>query len=145
MTSSQQPFIPYNEKGLAMTEEEVNAEIERVQQRITSNLQQIDDNYVKANQMLASKLLPALEKFEQASGDIWDRSKVRIDLSNIVVQLTNKLFLISLGCLSLNRWLIRKISKTTIQKQQAHIDHQQHPLLETIHFIQLVLESVGEY
>lgn len=69
-------FIPRNKQGQPMTKEEVDLEIERLQQRITYNLQTIDENYAKCNLLITTKMLPAMDKFDQASNEIWERSKV---------------------------------------------------------------------
>lgn len=58
-------------------DEEINAELERIQQQITLNLQEIDKNFATCNQLVASKIIPEMERFAKATMDIWESSKVR--------------------------------------------------------------------
>ncbi|CEG64133.1 hypothetical protein RMATCC62417_01166 [Rhizopus microsporus] len=56
-------------------DEEINAELERIQQQITLNLQEIDKNFATCNQLVASKIIPEMERFAKATMDIWESSK----------------------------------------------------------------------
>ncbi|KAI8971044.1 DASH complex subunit Ask1-domain-containing protein [Pilobolus umbonatus] len=58
-----------------MTEEEANAELERLQQSITLTLQEIDKNFSECNQIITSKILPEIDNYAQASQSIRDSSK----------------------------------------------------------------------
>lgn len=59
-----------------ISEEEANAQIERLQQRLTLTLQEIDKNFTDCNQVLTSKIIPEVEKYSESTQRIWNHSKV---------------------------------------------------------------------
>ncbi|KAF1802599.1 DASH complex subunit Ask1-domain-containing protein [Mucor lusitanicus] len=59
-----------------MTEEELNAAIERLQQKLTKNLQNIDRNFTECHQIVNSEIIPNLEKYKAQTSKIWESSKV---------------------------------------------------------------------
>lgn len=59
-----------------LSEEEADAEIERVQQKITLALQQIDENFATCNQIVTSRIGPGIDQYGEASQQVWDFSKV---------------------------------------------------------------------
>jgi hypothetical protein len=61
-----------------ISEEEANAQIERLQQRLTLNLQEIDKNFTDCNQVLTSRIIPEVEKYADSTLRIWNHSKVKI-------------------------------------------------------------------
>ncbi|KAI9262080.1 DASH complex subunit Ask1-domain-containing protein [Sporodiniella umbellata] len=60
-------------------EEEKSSELERTQQQITLNLQEIDENFAKCNHIVASKIMPELERFAEATEQMWDSTKIWLD------------------------------------------------------------------
>ncbi|CAO3615853.1 unnamed protein product [Mucor hiemalis] len=58
-----------------LSEEEADAEIERVQQKITLALQQIDENFATCNQIVTSRIGPGIDQYGEASQQVWDFSK----------------------------------------------------------------------
>ncbi|KAI8384334.1 DASH complex subunit Ask1-domain-containing protein, partial [Radiomyces spectabilis] len=61
---------------MAFTDEDANAELEKLQQNITLTLQAIDQNFAKCNQIVSSSILPAVDKFAEASKGVWNGSKL---------------------------------------------------------------------
>ncbi|KAI9484130.1 MAG: DASH complex subunit Ask1-domain-containing protein [Benjaminiella poitrasii] len=59
-----------------LSEEEANAELERLQQKLTLNLQEIDKNFADCNQVLTSKTIPEIEKYAEATSQIWNHCKI---------------------------------------------------------------------
>lgn len=53
-----------------MTEEELDAELERLDQNITFALLETDQNFAKANQIVAEKIIPEVDRFTQASSQV---------------------------------------------------------------------------
>jgi hypothetical protein len=62
-----------------ITDEELDADLEKLQQNITLTLQDIDQNFERCNQIVTGQIIPEVDKFTQASRDIWERSKVRVN------------------------------------------------------------------
>lgn len=73
-------YIKYNMNTVLdkrrLSEEEADAEIERIQQRITLALQQIDENFATCNQIVTSRIGPGIDQYGEASQQVWDFSKV---------------------------------------------------------------------
>ena len=61
-----------------LSEEQVDAEIEKRQQKITLALQQIDENFATCNQIVTSRIGLGVEQYGEASHHIWDISKVTL-------------------------------------------------------------------
>lgn len=61
---------------LNMSEEEIDAEIERMQQQLTLALQQIDENFAACNQNL-SKLSAEIDRYGEASQEMRNNSQVK--------------------------------------------------------------------
>ncbi|GAN05575.1 hypothetical protein MAM1_0095d05046 [Mucor ambiguus] len=59
-----------------MTEEELHAAIERLQQKLTKNLQNIDRNFAECHQIVNSEIIPNLEKYKAQTSKIWESSKI---------------------------------------------------------------------
>ncbi|KAI7869059.1 DASH complex subunit Ask1-domain-containing protein [Spinellus fusiger] len=53
-----------------MTEEEADAEIERLNQNITLTLQAIDENFSKCNQIVSGSIIPEVDKISEASSAV---------------------------------------------------------------------------
>lgn len=47
-------------------EEEINAQLEALQQKITLTLQHIDQNFVQCNQIVSGEILPEVEQFAES-------------------------------------------------------------------------------
>ncbi|KAG2177793.1 hypothetical protein INT43_003040 [Umbelopsis isabellina] len=58
------------------TDEQLNAELEKLQQNITLTLQAIDQNFAKCHQTIATRIIPQVEKYADASQGVWNGSKV---------------------------------------------------------------------
>jgi hypothetical protein len=58
------------------TDEQLNAELEKLQQNITLTLQSIDQNFAKCHQTIATRIIPQVEKYADASQGVWNGSKV---------------------------------------------------------------------
>lgn len=71
-----------------ITDEELDAELEKLQQNITLTLQDIDQNFERCNQIVTGQIIPEVDKFTQASRDIWERSKVRIHIEKTRLLIT---------------------------------------------------------
>lgn len=61
---------------LNMSEEDADAEIERMQQKLTLALQHIDENFAACNQN-ASKLSAEIDRYGEASQDMRNNSQVK--------------------------------------------------------------------
>jgi hypothetical protein len=61
---------------MTISEEEANAQLEALQQKLTRNLQEIDKNFAECNQVLTSKTIPEVERYTEATSQIWNHSKV---------------------------------------------------------------------
>ncbi|CAO3612939.1 unnamed protein product [Cunninghamella blakesleeana] len=61
---------------MSMTNEEVNEKLEKVQQHITLTLQAIDLNFAKCNQIVSAFMLPTVDKYNEATREIWNNSKI---------------------------------------------------------------------
>ncbi|CEP12216.1 hypothetical protein [Parasitella parasitica] len=59
-----------------MSEEEADAELERLQQKITRNLQEIDKNFAEGNRLINSVLVPNIERYAEATARIWNHCKI---------------------------------------------------------------------
>ncbi|KAI9289543.1 hypothetical protein BC943DRAFT_314602 [Umbelopsis sp. AD052] len=57
------------------TDEQLNAELEKLQQNITLTLQSIDQNFAKCHQTIATRIIPQVEKYADASQGVWNGSK----------------------------------------------------------------------
>jgi hypothetical protein len=79
------------------TDEQLNAELEKLQQNITLTLQAIDHNFAKCHQTIATRIIPQVEKYADASQGVWNGSKVRKHISFIV----HNTFIVSMLCLIL--------------------------------------------
>lgn len=66
-----------DEQLMSMTDEELKAELEKLQQNITLTLQAIDQNFAKCNQLVSAVILPQVEKLAEASRRVRDANKVR--------------------------------------------------------------------
>ncbi|KAI8988200.1 hypothetical protein BDF20DRAFT_910722 [Mycotypha africana] len=60
---------------MALSEEEANAKLERLQQQVTLNLQAIDKNFAECNQVLTSRTIPEIERYSEATHQIWNHCK----------------------------------------------------------------------
>ncbi|ORZ19395.1 hypothetical protein BCR42DRAFT_449150 [Absidia repens] len=60
---------------MSLTDEELDAQLEKLQQNITLTLQSIDQNFEKCNQIVTGSIIPEVDKFTKASREIWERSK----------------------------------------------------------------------
>ncbi|CAO3591859.1 unnamed protein product [Absidia cylindrospora] len=60
---------------MSLTDEELDAQLEKLQQNITLTLQFIDQNFEKCNQIVTGSIIPEVDKFTKASREIWERSK----------------------------------------------------------------------
>ncbi|KAH9815742.1 DASH complex subunit ask1-like [Teratosphaeria destructans] len=65
-------------RQLTLTEE-----LEKLEQSITLTLQEIDSNFSKAHRIVTGSILPIVEQYAKASGDVWEGSKVSQSLSQI--------------------------------------------------------------
>jgi DASH complex subunit ASK1 len=63
-------------RNLSLTEE-----LEKLEQRITLTLQEIDSNFAKAHRIVTASILPIVERYAQNSDAVWEGSKVRIHSS----------------------------------------------------------------
>ncbi|RCH89241.1 hypothetical protein CU098_009456 [Rhizopus stolonifer] len=54
----------------------MGSDLERTQQEITLNLQEIDENFAKCNQIVTSRIMPQLERFAAATEEIRESTKV---------------------------------------------------------------------
>lgn len=61
---------------MIMTEEELDARLEQVQQRTTAALQQIDENFSRCNRNLI-QLSHEVDRFGAVTQKIWDNSQVK--------------------------------------------------------------------
>ncbi|KAI8097672.1 DASH complex subunit Ask1-domain-containing protein [Halteromyces radiatus] len=61
---------------MSISDEDANAELEKLQQNITLTLQSIDHNFARCNQIVSASILPEIEKFAEASREIWNSSKL---------------------------------------------------------------------
>ncbi|KAI7903633.1 DASH complex subunit Ask1-domain-containing protein [Cokeromyces recurvatus] len=61
---------------MTLSEEEANAQLERLQQKLTLNLQEIDKNFSECNQVLTSKTIPEIERYAEATSRIWNYCKI---------------------------------------------------------------------
>lgn len=61
---------------MVLSEEEANAAIERLQQKLTKNLQNIDRNFAECHQIVNSEIIPNLDKYKAQTSKIWESSKV---------------------------------------------------------------------
>ncbi|KAI8329858.1 hypothetical protein BC941DRAFT_191999 [Chlamydoabsidia padenii] len=68
------PIITIDEDTI--TDEELDAQIEKVQQIITQNLLAIDQNFERCNNIITRRILPAIDECTQSSRDIWEQSKL---------------------------------------------------------------------
>lgn len=58
-------------------EDETNGELERVQQQITLNLQEIDENFATCNQIVASRIMPEIERYGEAIANLCENTRVK--------------------------------------------------------------------
>jgi len=58
---------------------DLTARLEKVEQNITLALQEIDHNFSTSHHIVATRVLPQVERFAQLSKDIWDNTKVGLD------------------------------------------------------------------
>ncbi|KAI9308754.1 DASH complex subunit Ask1-domain-containing protein [Cunninghamella echinulata] len=61
---------------MSMTDEEINEKLEKVQQHITLTLQAIDLNFARCNQIVSASMLPTVDKYNEATREIWNNSKI---------------------------------------------------------------------
>lgn len=61
---------------MTISEDEANAQLETLQQKLTRNLQEIDKSFAECNRVLASKTIPEVERYSEATSQIWNHSKV---------------------------------------------------------------------
>ncbi|KAI9275718.1 DASH complex subunit Ask1-domain-containing protein [Phascolomyces articulosus] len=77
------------------TDEEENAELEKLQQEITLTLQAIDENFARCTQIVSQGIIPEVERYSAASKRVWDGLKVWVYFfqhvdNNIVHHQTNR-------------------------------------------------------
>ncbi|GAB5585387.1 hypothetical protein Unana1_00287 [Umbelopsis nana] len=70
------------------TDEQLNAELEKLQQNITLTLQAIDQNFAKCHQTIATRIIPQVEKYADASQGVWNGSK-SLDSSRTSLQVSD--------------------------------------------------------
>ncbi|CAO3643454.1 unnamed protein product [Cunninghamella echinulata] len=63
---------------MSMTNEEINEKLEKVQQHITLTLQAIDLNFAQCNQIVSASMLPTVDKYNEATREIWNNSKLQL-------------------------------------------------------------------
>ncbi|KAF2771827.1 hypothetical protein EJ03DRAFT_372404 [Teratosphaeria nubilosa] len=61
---------PGTARQLTLTEE-----LEKLEQSITLTLQEVDSNFSKAHRIVTGSILPIVEQYAKASGDVWEGSK----------------------------------------------------------------------
>lgn len=54
----------------------VRSELEKLEQNITLTLQAIDQNFAKCHHVVSTKILPHVERYAEASREVWNGSKV---------------------------------------------------------------------
>ncbi|CAG8479803.1 8648_t:CDS:2 [Paraglomus occultum] len=54
---------------------DLTARLEKIEQNITLTLQEIDHNFSTSHHIVATRVLPQVERFAQLSKDIWDNTK----------------------------------------------------------------------
>ena len=59
------------QRNLSLTEE-----LERLEQSITLTMQEIDSNFAKAHRIVATSILPIVERYAKNSEAVWEGSKV---------------------------------------------------------------------
>ena len=59
------------------TDEEENAELEKLQQEVTLLLQAIDENFTRCQQIVSQGIIPEVERYATASKRVWEGLKVR--------------------------------------------------------------------
>jgi hypothetical protein len=63
---------------MAISDEEATAQLERLQQKITRGLQEIDKNFAESNRILSSLIIPEIDRYAEETGRIWSYCKVNI-------------------------------------------------------------------
>ncbi|KAG0175509.1 DASH complex subunit ask1 [Apophysomyces sp. BC1034] len=61
---------------MALTDEEADAEIERLQQNITLSLQAIDQNFARCHQIVSERFLPTVDRLAEASQRVWNFNRM---------------------------------------------------------------------
>lgn len=61
---------------MTISEEDANAQLEALQQKLTRNLQEIDKNFAECNRVLRSRTIPEVERYAEATSQIWNHCKV---------------------------------------------------------------------
>ncbi|KAG0249546.1 DASH complex subunit ask1 [Mortierella polycephala] len=62
-----------------MTTEEALEEIERLDQTITRTLQDIDQSFSNCHMIVATKILPQIDRYAEASADVWKFARIWLD------------------------------------------------------------------
>ncbi|KAG0737223.1 hypothetical protein G6F57_012906 [Rhizopus arrhizus] len=70
-------------------EDETNGELERVQQQITLNLQEIDENFATCNQIVASRIMPEIERYGEAIANLCENTRTWLCFFKSVEQTFN--------------------------------------------------------
>ncbi|KAI5842868.1 DASH complex subunit Ask1-domain-containing protein [Tricharina praecox] len=60
---------------MAQRPQSLTAELEKIEQKITLTLQEIDHNFARAHRIVTSSILPIVERYGQESEAVWEGSK----------------------------------------------------------------------
>jgi DASH complex subunit ASK1 len=56
----------------------LTAELERIEQKITLTLQEIDHNFARAHRIVTTSILPVVERYGRGSEEVWEGAKVSV-------------------------------------------------------------------